>query len=278
MARLSISDAELSFWEEGHGTPVLLLHGFPTTHLLWRDVAAALATAGFRTIAPDLVGFGQSEAAENLEIDVANQARWMWELIDGLRLETQPVVVAHDIGTAVAQLMVVRDPERIQKLVLIDGVYADRWAMEEVESIRRWDPSRASALSRLLTRNVRKWTRSTAAAGLLGEMLADYEGESGGHRLIRVAQSFDPRQTVRILEQLQIQHPPSLILWGEDDVFLSLADVARPLADLLNADLKVLPGGHFLPIECPAVVAAEIERFARVPTRFPNPRVEKRIR
>ncbi|HXN40526.1 MAG TPA: alpha/beta hydrolase [Myxococcaceae bacterium] len=263
MARLSIGDAELNFGDQGQGIPVLLLHGFPTSHLLWRDVAVALAARGFRTITPDLVGFGQSTAAEALEIHVANQARWMWELIDGLGLEEPPVVVAHDIGSAVAQLMVVGRPGRIQKLILIDGVYADRWAMEEVESIRKWDPSRASALSRLLTRNVRKWTRSTAAAGLLGEMLADYEGEAGGHRLMRIARSFDPQQTARILEQLQRQHPPSLILWGEDDVFLSVAEVARPLADLLGADLKVLPGGHFLPIECPAVVAAEIEGFAR---------------
>lgn len=277
MPRLSIGDADIQFWEEGRGTPVLLLHGFPTTHLLWREVASALAAAGFRTIAPDLVGFGESKAAENLEIHVANQALWMWQLIDGLRLEEPPVVVAHDIGTAVAQLMVIGDPERIQKLILIDGVYGDRWAMEEVESSRRWDPSRASALSKLLTRNVRRWTGSTAAAGLLAEMLADYQGESGGHRLIRIAQSFDPQQTARVLEQLRGQHPPSLILWGEDDVFLSVAEVARPLADLLGADLKVLPGGHFLPIECPGVVAAEIEGFARERTGFANPGNEKPI-
>src|ERR1700687_1298713 len=116
MARLSIREAGLDFGGQGHGNPMLLLHGFPTSLRLWRDVAVALAARGFRTITPDLVGFGQSTAAEALEIHVANQARWMWELIDGLGLEEPPVVVAHDIGSAVAQLMVVGRPGRVQTL------------------------------------------------------------------------------------------------------------------------------------------------------------------
>src|SRR5260370_42555014 len=98
MPRLSIGDADIHFWEEGRGTPVLLLHGFPTTHLLWRDVAAALAAAGVRTIAPDLVGFGESKAPENLEVHRANQAPWRAGLSDGPRFAEPPGVVAQGIG------------------------------------------------------------------------------------------------------------------------------------------------------------------------------------
>ncbi len=242
---------------------MLLLHGFPTTHVLWRRVSPALAAAGFRAIAPDLVGYGASDAAEGVPLDAANQARWQLELLDALRLDAPPVLVAHDIGTAVAQLMLAGAPTRIEKLILIDGVYADRWAMEAVESICGWDPSRASALSKVLARRSRSWTKSTATVQLLGEMLAAFDGERGGRRLIRVAKSLDPQQTAAILEQLRRQHPPSLVLWGEDDAFLSVDEVARPLADLLGAELKVLPGGHFLPVDAPDGVAEEILRFAR---------------
>ncbi len=115
----------------------------------------------------------------------------------------------------------------------------------------------------MLARRARSWTKSPLAAEVLGEMLAAFDGERGGRRLIRAARSLDPRQTVAVLDQLRRKHPPSLILWGKDDAFLSVDDVARPLADLLSADLKVLSGGHFLPIDCPDAVAAEIERYAR---------------
>ena len=258
-----LTEAEVHFSDQGNGVPVLLLHGFPTTHSLWKRVSPALAEAGFRAIAPDLVGYGASEAAGNVPIDAINQARWQLELFDALRFSAETVVVAHDIGTAVAQLMVARAPERIKRLILIDGVYADHWAMEAVESIREWDPSRAAAVSKVLSRRARSWTNSPAAAQLLGEMLASFDGEQGGRRLIRAAKSLDPQQTAAIVDQLRRQHPPSLVLWGADDTFLPVDEVARPLADFLGAELKVIPGGHFLPIEAPDRVAEEILRFAR---------------
>jgi len=261
-----LTEAVVHFSDEGSGRPVLLLHGFPSTHLLWKRVSPLLAAAGFRAIVPDLAGYGASEAAEDIPIDAASQARWQLEFLDALRFGAETVVVAHDIGTAVAQLMVARAPARIGKLMLIDGVYADRWAMEAVESIRNWDPSRASALSKVLARRSRSWTKSPITAQLLGEMLASFDGERGGQRLIRAAGSLDPQQTAAILDQLRQQHPPSLVLWGADDAFLSVDEVARPLADLLGAELKVLPGGHFLPIDAPDLVAEEVLRFARSPS------------
>ena len=263
MTRIALGDTDINIQDEGRGTPVLLLHGFPTTHLLWQNVVPALAAAGLRSIVPDLVGFGQSQAEEGLDIQMRNQARWMFRLLDALRLDQRPVLVAHDIGTAVAQLMAAHAPERIRGLVLIDGVYADQWAMEEVESIRHWELSAAARLPKLLVRRVGSWTERTESQELLRKMLAADEGAIAGVRIIRAANSMDPRSTVEILEQLRRDHPPSLILWGESDRFLSLDGVARPLAEQLGAELKVLPGGHFLPLDCPERVAAEIEAFVR---------------
>lgn len=72
MTRLSFAEAEVHFSDEGRGRPVLLLHGFPTIHLLWRRVSPALAAAGFRAIAP--IGYGSSDAAESVSLDALNQA------------------------------------------------------------------------------------------------------------------------------------------------------------------------------------------------------------
>ncbi len=263
MIRISLADVDLNVCDSGQGRPILLLHGFPTSHLLWRGVMPALEGAGFRSIAPDLAGFGESDAPEGQDIGMANQARWMFALLDELRLDERPVIAAHDIGSAVAQLMVARNPDRIRGLILIDGVYADNWAMGEVESIRAWDPAAASRLVKLLGRRVRAWSDSPASQESLREMLAIDEGEGAALRIIRAARSMDPRSTVEILERLRRDHPPTLVVWGESDRFLPVESVGKPLAALFGAELKVLPGGHFLPLDCPQGVAAAIESFAK---------------
>jgi pimeloyl-ACP methyl ester carboxylesterase len=54
---------------------------------------------------------------------------------------------------------------------------------------------------------------------------------------------------------------PALVLWGERDEFLSIEAVGQPLADLLDASLVKLPGGHFTPLDCPAEVAGALCTF-----------------
>src|SRR5215471_10823643 len=101
--RLRLTDAEIELEDTGKGSPVLLLHGFPTTRQLWGQVAPALVERGYRVIVPDLVGYGSSTAHTGVSVDMASQARWMWHLLD--QLDSRPVtLVAHDVGSAAAQL------------------------------------------------------------------------------------------------------------------------------------------------------------------------------
>lgn len=260
MPRVTLGQISIDLWDEGEGRPILLLHGFPTNNLLWYQVVPALVAAGCRNLAPDLVGFGQSDAPDNLQIDMGSQAGWMLALLD--RLEIQRVLlVAHDVGTAVAQIMVARAPERILGLMLIDGVCADRWGLESLESIRSFDPAAADSLFRILVRRMhRQWT-TNVSENVIRRLLAAYEGAVGGARLIRAARSLDPKQTVAILDALRRRLVPSRVLWGEKDPFLTVDEVARPLAALVGAELRVYPGGHFLPLERPAEIASEIIEF-----------------
>jgi pimeloyl-ACP methyl ester carboxylesterase len=183
----------------------------------------------------------------------------MLDLLDALGI-TRAAVVAHDVGSAAAQLMVASMPERIRGLAVLDGVYAGEWAMGAVASIQAWDPADARRLFLVLARRLAK-------GRAVREMLAAYEGEHGGLRLIRAARDLDPHQTVHISEALRASGVPAFILWGERDEFLPLDTVARPLADLLQADLVVLPGGHFTPMDCPEEVGAALLHFlARLPS------------
>ncbi|HET6921679.1 MAG TPA: alpha/beta hydrolase, partial [Anaeromyxobacteraceae bacterium] len=93
------------------------------------------------------------------------------------------------------------------------------------------------------------------------EVLAPYQGEEGGAKLIRAARALHPRQVVEIMPALRERRVRALVMWGEHDAYLPAEAVGRPLAELLGAELVLLPGGHFVPLDCPREVAAGVLRF-----------------
>ena len=104
--------------DEGVGTPVVLLHGFPDTSYLWRNQIAALVAAGYRAIVPDLRGRGRSERPESAEgyrltsiiADVA-------AIMDALGVE-RAHVIGHDWGAATAWLFATLKPQRVDRLIV----------------------------------------------------------------------------------------------------------------------------------------------------------------
>jgi pimeloyl-ACP methyl ester carboxylesterase len=252
-AWIRIADVQICVEDEGKGPALLLLHGFPATRYLWSRVAPLLVDAGFRVIAPDLVGYGESEAPPGVRIDMGSQARWMEALMDQLNVE-RFALVAHDVGTAAAQLMVLNCPERLRGLALLDGVFGGDWAMEAVASIQAWDPAEAHRLFAVLRRRLGKTDE-------LREMLSAYRGEQGSLRLIRASRDLDPRQTKHTVDGVRASGIPTIVLWGERDEFLPLERVGQALADSLRTSLVRLPGGHFTPLDCPAPVADALRSF-----------------
>jgi 2-hydroxymuconate-semialdehyde hydrolase len=251
--RIELSRAMIELDDVGDGHPVLLLHGFPATRYLWSRVVPLLAKAGYRLLVPDLVGYGSSVAPAGVLLDMASQSRWMLEMMDVLGI-AQASVIAHDVGSAAAQIMVANAPQRVRNLVVLDGVCGSEWALDAIASIQAWAPGDAHRLFPVLARRLGK-------SPALREMLSAYEGEQGGLRLIRAARDLDPRQTETIEQSLRSSGVHALVLWGERDEFLPVDKVGRPLAELLGARLAIVPGAHFTPLDCPAEVAAALQEF-----------------
>jgi len=239
--------------EVGAGLPVVLLHGFPSTRYLWSRVAPMLAADGYRVLMPNLVGYGSSDAPDGISIDMASQARWILEMLDALSLE-RVAIVAHDVGSAAAQIIVATAPHLVRGVAILDGVYAGNWAMEAIASIQTWESANAHRLFPVLSRRL-------ATSDAMREMLRAYEGRDGGLRLIRAARDLDPRQTEHIGEALRTSGVPALVVWGTQDAVFPIDTVARPLADLLSANLVLVPGGHFTPLDCPTEVVGALRDF-----------------
>jgi haloacetate dehalogenase len=112
------------------GPPVMLLHGFPETHLAWRHVAPALARR-HRVVCPDLKGYGQSDKPEGDREHQRYAKRTMAEEMVGLMGELghrRFNLVGHDRGALVAFRLALDHPEVVQRLCVMDVLpAADMW-------------------------------------------------------------------------------------------------------------------------------------------------------
>jgi pimeloyl-ACP methyl ester carboxylesterase len=118
--RIRTGQVELSTTIVGEGPPVLLLHGFPDSAQIWRYQAPALAQAGYRVIAPDLRGFGQSDApTEKAAYQIDHIIEDLLGLLEALGIRQPIGLVGHDWGAAVGWLLCARHPERVARFVAL---------------------------------------------------------------------------------------------------------------------------------------------------------------
>jgi pimeloyl-ACP methyl ester carboxylesterase len=110
----------LAVYEQGSGPPVVLLHGFPELAFSWRHQLPALADAGFRAIAPDLRGYGRSDAPKAVEAYAIDElVADVTGLLDVFEIETA-VIVGHDWGALIAWHLAMTMPQRIERLIALN--------------------------------------------------------------------------------------------------------------------------------------------------------------
>lgn len=107
----NVNGIRLHYVEEGQGPLVILVHGFPYLWYAWRSQIRALAAAGYRVVAPDLRGFGQSEGPES--VDVYDHTYLVGDLVDLMKglSETSAVIVGHDIGANLVNAAALMRPD-----------------------------------------------------------------------------------------------------------------------------------------------------------------------
>ncbi|GAA5061679.1 pimeloyl-ACP methyl ester carboxylesterase [Thermocatellispora tengchongensis] len=117
--RVNVNGIGLEVQVSGEGPAVLLVHGYPDTHALWRHQVAALNAAGYRTIAPDLRGFGASDKPKDLAAyDLGEHVADLLNLLDHFEVE-RAHLVGHDWGASITQLVAATAPDRISSLSLL---------------------------------------------------------------------------------------------------------------------------------------------------------------
>jgi pimeloyl-ACP methyl ester carboxylesterase len=131
-----VNGIRMHYVEEGRGPLVILLHGFPYLWYMWRRQIPALAAVGFRVVAPDQRGFGQSDRPDAVEAyDMSQAVGDMVGLMKALG-ETSAVIVGHDVGAFVAQFAAMLRPDLFRALVMLNTPVPPRGRVKPTDGLR----------------------------------------------------------------------------------------------------------------------------------------------
>jgi epoxide hydrolase 4 len=271
--RIDVGRLALHVAELGCGPAVLLLHGFPAYWADWRTQMEALAAAGFRAIAPDLPGYGESDRLPDV-LDYRLQALSadMAGLIGALGF-SKVHVVGHDWGGALAYALASRHPQLVDRLVVINAPHPAQ-LRSALRHFDQWHRSWYALVFQLPWLPewlvCRRWAMAFSMRGLAVRegafSEADVDRYLAAMRLpgaARAALSYyraeyrDPVRPPWLVSQR------TLLLWGERDLALSarvlLPELARHVPDLRVA--RFANAGHWLHHDLPEVVSRHLIEF-----------------
>jgi haloacetate dehalogenase len=281
--------AEIFVRVGGAGPPVLLLHGFPETHIMWRDVAPLLARE-FTVVCADLRGYGRSGCPESAPDHMPYSKRAMAEDLVSImaRLGFERFAVAgHDRGGRVAYRLALDAPVNITALAALDVIpTAAAWDLADARlAIDFWpwsllaQPSPlpeqlvGAAPQAVIDDALGNWGSDVAVfpADVRREYVAALSDKAHVHAICeeyRAAASIDRDHDAADRASGRKITCPTLILWSTHGALDNwYADKGGPLALwrdwCVTVDGGAIDGGHFFPEACPEATADRLGKFLR---------------
>ena len=253
---------------------VLLLHGFPTSSHMFRNLIPALADK-FRLVAPDYPGFGNSSMpkVDAFGYTFDNLAHVIEKFTAAVGLSRYTLYV-QDYGAPIGFRLAAKHPQRVQALVIQNGNAYEEGLRDFWKPFRAYWSERsganAAALKPFLELDATKWqythgVRRPEAISPDNWLIDQYLLERPGNKDIQLQLFYDYRSNLPRYPEWQAyfrQHqPPTLIVWGKNDQIFP-ADGAYPYKrDLKDLEFHLLDTGHFALEEDRDVIAALMRRF-----------------
>jgi haloalkane dehalogenase len=246
----------------------LLVHGYPESSYMWRDVLPALAEAGWHAVAPDLPGYGDSEPDPpgTWERHIEALERFVEEL------ELGPVaLVTHDWGVPIGLRWACDRPGVASALVISDGgFFADRrW--HDLANVMR-TPGAGERLIEAYTRegftDAMRAVSSGMSEGAIDEYWKGFADDTRRLAHLELYRSGDFDKLLPYEGRVAALGVPTLVIWGAEDRFASARMAHRFHEEIPGSELELLEGaGHFVwddePGRAGAVLVDFLERRAR---------------
>lgn len=254
---------------------VLLLHGFPTSSHMFRNLIPALADQ-YHVIAPDYPGFGNSSApsGEDFEYTFDNLARVMEKFTERVGLKKYSIYLM-DYGAPVGFRLATQHPERVQALIVQNGnAYQEGLDNEFWKPIKMYwqnrTPEQADKLRSLLTLEATKWQYTHGVRNV--EMISpDTWGHAQplldrpGNQEIQLALFYSYGSNPPLYPDwqayLRTHQPPTLIVWGQNDQIFPAAGAQPYKRDLQQLEFHLLDSGHFALEDNGSTIARLIRAF-----------------
>jgi haloalkane dehalogenase len=243
---------------------VLFLHGFPQSSFMWSDAMPAVADAGWRALAPDFAGYGDSEPEPpaTWERHIESLERFRRELgIEGC------VLVVHDWGGLVGLRWACEHPGAVRALVISSTGFFPNGKWHGMAKALR-EPDTGEQLIAGIDREGFAALMHQSSSGISDEAIAEYWKAYGDETRRRGQLELYRSGDFSKLESYDLAGlgVPTLLLWGEDDEFAPVAGAHRFQRELPDTELVVVGGArHFVWEDAPAECAAALTGFlARV--------------
>jgi len=232
---------------EADAPAVVLVHGYPESSYMWRHALEQLAGAGWRALAPDLPGYGDSQPDPpgTWEHHVQALERFVGELAPG------PVaLVTHDWGVMIGLRWACEHPDAVGALVISDGGFFSDRRWHDLANVMR-TPGEGEALLDAYTREGFYAAMRAVSSGMddtaLGEYWKGFAGEERRRGQLELYRSGDFDKLVPYHGRLATLGLPALIVWGAQDRFAGVKMAHRFHDELAGSELLVLEqAGHFV--------------------------------
>ncbi|MDV2495011.1 MAG: alpha/beta hydrolase [bacterium] len=253
---------------------ILLLHGFPTSSHMFRNLIPALSDR-FHLVAPDYPGFGNSSMPSPEEFDYTfdRLADVVEKFIDAVGLKTYSLYVM-DYGAPVGFRIALRHPERVQALIVQNGNAYEEGLREFWDPFRAYWKERTEANAKPLrdffeigatkwqyTHGVRNPEAISPDNWTVDQAWLDRPGNKEIQLRLFYSYASNPPLYPKWQAYFRQYQPPTLVVWGKND-FIFPAEGAHPyLRDLKNIEFHLLNTGHFALEEDSDVITTLIRRF-----------------
>ncbi len=253
---------------------LLLLHGFPTSSHMFRNLIPALAD-DFHLVAPDYPGFGNSSMPSTAEFDYSfdRLAEVMETFTERLGLERYTLYLM-DYGAPVGFRLAAKHPQRVQALIIQNGNAYEEGLLEFWDPIRKFwaekSTANGDALRGLLTLEATRWqyTHGVRNAETISpdnwnvdQPLLDRPGNQEIQLQLFYSYGTNPPLYPKWQAYLRKHQPPTLLVWGQNDPIFP-AEGAHPYKkDLKNLEFHLLDTGHFALEEDGGLIAEYIREF-----------------
>lgn len=276
---VKIDGLDIFYREGGDKTKptILLLHGFPTSSFMFRNLIPQLADK-YHLVAPDYPAFGQSSMPKLSEFEYTfeNLTNVIDKFTQQLKLSKYSIYV-QDYGSAVGFRLAVKHPERIEAIIVQNGNAYQNGLSETAAPLKIYgetgDEKIGEALKGFLKLEITKFQYLHGAKNpnlvspdtwTLDQSLLDRQGNQEIQLALFKDYITNIRQYDDWHEYFRKNQPPTLVVWGKNDPFFTVDGVKNGFKkDLKNIEVHYLDGGHFALEEYPNEIAVYITNFLK---------------